>query len=375
MKMSAGKRVMIFGSYAPSLINFRGPLISAIVERGHTVIAVAPAISSEMAAAINALGAVPQELHVANQSLNPAAMVRAGTELRRLIRLHRPDVLISYTIKPVVLGAIAAAMEQVPRIISLITGAGYAFTGGREPKRLISRLFATQLYRLALTRSDCVVFQNRDDEELFRRTGMIRGDQNVCRINGSGVDTGHFAPVPLPSRPSFLMISRLLKDKGIREFAAAAERLKAKHANVPIHLVGYLDASPDSISEAELGQICASGVHFHGHLADVRPAIAACSVYVLPSFREGTPRTVLEAMAMGRAIITTDAPGCRETVKDGVNGFLVPPRDTQALYNAMEKFVSEPALAARMGKESLRIAKAKYDVHRVNRHLMRIAGL
>jgi glycosyltransferase involved in cell wall biosynthesis len=366
---------MIFGSYAPSLINFRGPLISAIVARGHKVIAVAPDIGSSTAAAIRSLGAEPRELEITNQSLNPLAMIQAIRELRRLIRAERPDVLLCYTIKPVVVGAIAGRMERVPKIMSLITGAGYAFTGGRELKRIISRVAATRLYRAALRRSDSIVFQNRDDEQLFRDRQMISPQQKICRINGSGVDLHYFARAPMPSGISFLMISRLLRDKGIREFAAAAKRVKSDHPEVPIHLVGYIDGSPDSISESELQTIRDSGVEFHGPAADVRPAMAACSVYVLPSYREGTPRTVLEAMAMGRAIITTDAPGCRETVQEGVNGLMIPPRDADALYRAMMRFIAEPALAKRMGEQSRKIAESKYDVDLVNADLLEIAEL
>lgn len=373
--MSTAKTIVIFGSYAPSLVNFRGALISEMAKRSHRVVTVAPQITPSTAEAIRKLGGEPHELYVSNQSLNPFGMLRTMRALRRLLSARCPEVFIAYTIKPVVLGAIAAKAEGVPKVISLITGAGYAFTGGREPRRTVSRIVATQLYRFALRRSDWVVFQNQDDEAMFREAGMISDGQDVLRVNGSGVDVQHFGMTPQPAVPSFLMISRLLKDKGVREFTAAAKRLKAEHPQVAIHLVGYIDSSPDSISEAELEIIRNSGIHFHGRLDDVRPAIAACSVYVLPSYREGSPRSVLEAMAMGRAIITTDAPGCRETVTREVNGLLVPPRDAEALYRAMLRFVAEPELAARMGKVSRTIAEAKFDVHRVNADLLRVADL
>ena len=374
--MSGAKKVLVFGSYAPSLINFRGPLIAAMCARGHDVLAVGGDMDAKTSAAIRKLGAQPQELQITNQSLNPFEMLRGLREVRRLLRLHRPDVLLTYTIKPVILGGIAGPAEGVPTIISMITGAGYAFAGGFDPKRFVARAAATALYRIALRRSNWVVFQNPDDEAFFREQGMIAPGQRVCRINGSGVDLEHFQLTPLPPEPSFLMVSRLLKGKGIREFGAAAARLKREYPDVPVHLVGYIDSSPDSISEAELQQLVGSGVQFHGRLDDVRPAIAGCSVYVLPScYREGTPRSVLEAMAMGRAIITTDAPGCRETVEDGVNGFLVPPRNSDELYEAMIRFVRKPEIAARMGEQSRRIAESKFDVDHVNAVLLRISKL
>jgi glycosyltransferase involved in cell wall biosynthesis len=374
--MRGGKKVMILGSYAPSLVNFRGPLIAAIASRGHEVVAVGGEMDPSTASAIRKLGGQPKALRITNHSLNPLEMLRSFRELRELIRHDPPDVLIAYTIKPVVLGALAGSAEGVTKIISMITGAGYAFADGFEPRRLISRIGATRLYKAALRRSDWVVFQNPDDEALFRKLRLIGPDQKVCLINGSGVDLAHFAVADQPAAPSFLMVSRLLKGKGIREFGAAAKRLKRDYPDVPVRLVGYIDGTPDSISESELQQIRDGGVEFVGRLSDVRPALANCSVYVLPScYREGTPRSVLEAMAMGRAIITTDAPGCRETVRHEVNGLLIERRNADALYRAMVRFVENPQLAERMGKESRKLVESKYDVDRVNDDLLRIAEL
>jgi glycosyltransferase involved in cell wall biosynthesis len=232
------------------------------------------------------------------------------------------------------------------------------------------------LYRAAFARSDIVIFQNPDDERDFRRLRMIPAGRRTAVVNGSGVDLAHFAPVALPAETSFLMIARLVKDKGIHEFAKAAKRLKAAHPEIAITLVGPFDPSPDSLGPDELEDLIGCGINYRGSLSDVRPAIADCSVYVLPSaYREGTPRSVLEAMAMGRAIITTDMPGCRETVIEGKNGFLVPPRDADSLFAAMMRFVEQPGLAREMGAESLKIAKAKYDVREVNAAVLRHAGL
>lgn len=374
--MAASKTVLVFGSDGSYLVNFRGRLMAAMVDRGYRVVAVAPGLDERLSGEIRKFGAEPHEIQISNQSFDALEMFRAFRKLRRLIRECRPNVVIAYTIKPVVIGALAASAEGVPKIISLITGAGYAFSSGAGAKRLLARAAAKSLYRLALPRSSCVVFQNSDDEILFRELGLITAEQATARTNGSGVDLKQFKSVPLPKKTSFLMISRLLKTKGIMEFAAAAERLLAEHPEASVDLVGYVDSSPDSVTEAELREIERCGVRFHGRLNDVRPAIADCSVYVLPSaYREGTPRSILEAMAMGRAIITTDAPGCRETVDHEVNGLLVAPRDSDALYRAMARFVADPGLAVRMGKESRRIAEAKYDVNLVNAELLRIADL
>jgi len=167
-----------------------------------------------------------------------------------------------------------------------------------------------------------------------------------------------------------------LGDKGVREYAQAAQRTRALYPQSRFSLVGWLDENPDAIAQTELDAWVQAGtLDFLGRLSDVRPAIEACSVYVLPSYREGTPRTVLEAMAMGRAIITTDAPGCRETVVDGDNGFLVPVRSVDALANAMARFIIDPTLAARMGQRSRQLAVDKYDVHKVNAVMLKEMGL
>ena len=374
--MSSGKKILIVGSFAPSLINFRGALIAAMIDCGHSVAAAAPVMDDATAASLRDLGAEPREISLSNVSLNPLALLKAVRDMRALIREVRPDVLISYTIKPVIVGALAGKAERIGTVVSLITGAGYAFTAGREPRRLISRAAAYFLYRSALKRSDLVIFQNPDDEQFFRRSGMVPPGHRTHVLNGSGVDLTHFSSAAVPDEASFLMIARLVKDKGVREFAEAARRLKSQHPATRITLAGPLDPSPDSLRAGELDELVRSGIDYKGALIDVRPAISDCSVYVLPSaYGEGTPRSVLEAMAMGRAIITTDMPGCRETVTDGENGYLIPARDADSLYWAMLRFVEDPSLAARMGRASRKLAETKYDVKEVNQNFLRYAGL
>lgn len=372
---STGPVVVILGSYAPSLINFRGPLIQSLVERGARVIAMAPAIDAVTAGRITALGAEPRTLDLVNSSLNPLKALKTIVELTGVFREIRPDALIAYTIKPVTLGALAAHRAGIGKITALITGLGFAFTGGLEPRRIISNIAGTTLYRLALARCGAVIFQNADDRDEFLRRGILGRRANITVVNGSGVDVARFALAPLPPSPGFLMISRLLKDKGVREYGAAAVALKARHPEIKFRLAGYFDPSPDSIGRAELDAMIAGGVEYLGHQDDVRIALGEASVYVLPSYREGTPRSVLEAMAMGRAIITTDAPGCRQTVADGRSGLLVPPRDGAALETAMESLILAPDRIAPMGAAARARAEAVYDVHQVNAEIIDAAGL
>ena len=276
------------------------------------------------------------------------------------------------------LGGLAARLARVPRFYALITGLGYAFTGKAKGKRAVIQALANGLYRTSLKGASGVIFQNPDDAAEFRDRGLIPAHLTPVVVNGSGVDLARFSVAPLPDGPcSFVMIARLLGDKGVREYAAAAQALRARGSEAVVHLVGGPDANADSITEAEAQAWHDDGrLIWHGRLDDVRPAIAAAHVVVLPSYyREGTPRTVLEGMAMGRAIITTDAPGCRETVIDGETGILIPPRDAAALAMAMEELASDPERTARFGAASHAYAARRYDVHMVNAAMRQAMGL
>lgn len=346
-----------------------------MVAAGHRVVAAAPFEDPADEAAVRALGAEPRGIALQRHSMNPLANLAYAADLKRLIQDVRPDVFLAYTAKPVVWGAPAARAAGVPLVAALITGLGYAFTEGGEVKRRAARAALSALYRRALRRCDQVIFQNPDDLSAFRRLGILAKGAEAAVVNGSGIDLARFSPTPVPAEPRFLMVARLLKDKGVREYGQAAVTLKQRYPHVAFRLAGWREEAPDSVSQAELDSWIAGGVEFLGRLEDVRPAMAECSCYVLPSYREGTPRTVLEAMAMQRAVITTDAPGCRETVTPGENGFLVPPRDTKALEQAMERVIAQPGILQGMGASSRRLAEGKYDVHAVNREMMRLLQL
>lgn len=366
----ARQRVLVFGSYGPSLEVFRGALISTLVDRGCEVHVIAAAITPELEAKLRRRGAIVHKIELRRGSLDALRLLMEILATRRQIRAIDPDVIIAYTIKPIVMAAAAGGRA---RLLALVTGLGFAFTEGSGTSRRVARIGAAVLYNIALRRAQTVVFQNADDLETFRSEGILPAKSQVALIAGSGVELDRFCPAPLPAGPRFLMAARLLGDKGIREFAIASARLLQVRPAVSVTLAGFFDASADSIERDELDRMIAAGIEYLGHLDDIRPAIVACGIYVLPSYREGTPRSVLEAMAMGRAIITSDAPGCRETVVHGENGLLVPPRDADALFAAMLALADDEVLVARMGDASRRLAERKFDVHAVNAEILRLA--
>ncbi|WP_038053319.1 glycosyltransferase family 4 protein [Thermomonas fusca] len=369
-------RVLLIASFAESVTKFRGPLIQAIRSSGASVDIAGPGVGTlpELRDAMGGLGVGFHDLPLRRTGTNPFADINLFLSILRLIRRRSPTATLPYTIKPVIYGTLAAWIARVPGRYALISGLGYAFTGSRGG--VLTKL-VHGLYRFALSKTHKVFFQNPDDERLFRKLGILPESVPSVVVSGSGVDVGCYAFQPIAGQArQFLMIARLLGDKGVREFTAAARRIKTSVPGVRFQLVGWIDSNPDAIPQAELDAWIAEGaIEFLGKLDDVRPAIAASTVYVLPSYREGTPRTVLEAMAMGRPIITTDAPGCRETVIDGENGFLVPVKSVDALVEAMLKFIGDPTLAPRMGRRSREIAEEKYDVHKVNAVMLREMGI
>lgn len=378
-------KFLIIASYLPSILKFRGPLIEALKNKGFEIHIAVPELYSHLdeAKALNGLGYTLHDIPMQRTGTNPLNDAKTLSALYFLIKKVRPSHVLGYTIKPVIYGTLAAWAARVPYRYALITGLGYAFQQVEETdNRSKLQKLIHELYKQALSGATKVFFQNPDDLNLFKQLKLITSSTLTAVVNGSGVDISEYVVVPFPMKADntpelkFLLIARLLGDKGVREYAKAAKLIKDKYPKVKFDLVGWIDDNPDSIEQKELDQWIDEGIiNFWGKLADVKPAIAASSIYVLPSYREGTPRTVLEAMAMGRPIISTDAPGCRETVTNEVNGFLVPVKSVDRLVEAMQKFILDPSLIEMMGKASRQIAENKFDVHAVNNFMLEEMGL
>src|SRR5690625_994086 len=342
-----------------------------MVRRGHQVLAFAPNHDANTRARLWELGVEAVDWSMDRVGTNPFRDLVSIARLTRLLRHHRPDLCFGYCIKPVIYGTLAAWMAGIPRRYGLIAGLGYAFTmdnGGW--RRRLTRHVISSLGRVAAARIDRMMFQNSDDLAEFIGRGITPRNKAVL-IGATGIDLEDWPELPLPDGPvTFILVARLLRDKGIDEYITAARALRADNMKARFLLLGGLDDNPAAITQAEVGAWVEEGlIEWPGHVA-VHPWLAQAHVFVLPSYREGVPRSTQEAMAAGRPVITTDAPGCRETVVEGVNGFLVPPRDSDALAAAMHRFIEQPQLIGRMGQESRRLAEERFDVHLQNRKML-----
>ncbi len=346
--------------------NFRGDLIKKIISCGYQVVVTGP--NRDNVEKIEELGARFVEIPMNKNGVNPVHDIKYLLALKKLFKKEKPDVTLGYTSKPVIYGSIAARLAKVPHIAAMVTGAGYAFTA-KSVKAKAIKFIMSCLYKTAFLCAKIVIFQNGDDKEQFIKEKLVKGSKTVV-VNGSGVNTEKFAVSPFPERTTFFMLSRVMYSKGIREYLKACEIVKEKHPEVRCMLLGACEGIQDSLSPEELKTYIDRGVIEHfGETDTVADYYKQCSVYVLPSYREGTPRTVLEAMAMGRPIITTNAPGCRETVIDGKTGFLVPVKDAEAVAEKMLEFINNPELIETMGKESLAYCVEKFDVNKVNKDM------
>lgn len=366
------KRVAVMGAYPESLVSFRAPLIQMIQRHGVEVSAAAGEPLGPVRKALETRNVKCTSIRLQRTGINPFYDLLTFFDFYRFLRKTRPDIALSYTAKPIVYGLLAARFAGVKCRFALIEGLGFAFSGETLKHRCLVNVLRI-LYRIGLSGCSSVFFLNPDDQKYFEEHGLLSAGTRSAHIDGIGIDLQRFSPFPIPEVPSFLMVGRLLKDKGVIEYVEAAKNLKARYPSVRFRLAGGFDANPSGISKDILNEWISQGsIEYLGHLSDTRSAYADCSVFVLPSYREGMPVAVMEAMACGRPIVTTSVAGCKETVINGVNGFVVPPRNISELISAMEKFILRPSISIILGEESRRIAESRFDQNKVNERIMKI---
>ncbi len=353
------RTVVISANAAWNLLNFRSRLIRALVADGYDVVGAAPS-DAEAEAALAEIGCRFRSVAIDSKGVSPWHDLRTTAVFDRVFAGERPFAYLGYTVKPNVYGSLAAARRGVPTINN-VSGLGTAFIEQSWLTPVVE-----QLYRAGLKRSRVVFFQNEDDATLFTERRLVRADQ-VRMLPGSGVDLARFMPVAPRHETGdlvFLMIARVLRDKGVVEFVDAARACRAKDPTMRFRILGFLGAeNRTAIPRAQVDQWVAEGtIEYLGAASDVRPHIAAADCVVLPSYREGTSRVLLEAAAMARPLVATDVPGCREVVDEGVNGFLCKARDSDDLARAMEKIAAiGPAGRAAMGKAGRQKVVCEFD--------------
>lgn len=381
-------KFMLVATSLVSITNFRGKLLDLLQNQGHTISIILPKEFSHNDEIISFYekGYSIHFIPLVRASISPLSDLKSLYHLCKIMKKEQPDFILSYTIKPVIYGSIAAKIAGVKNIYSLITGLGYAFISLEHANHKVTNLqkVVFSLYKMALFCSNKVIFQNSDDAELFEKMNLVNS-KKINIVNGSGVDLSHYnydltiLEEYAPEQPiKFLMLGRIIGDKGIREYIAAATELKKKYgAKVIFQLGGGLDTNPTAIQQKELDEWVSTGViEYLGKLQDVRPTITNSHVFILPSYREGTSRSILEAMSIGRPIVTTNVAGCRQLVEVGRNGYLAEAKSVQSLVDAIEKMINLSSNELiQMGTYSRKIVEDKYDVHKVNEHMLTIMDI
>ena len=354
----AGLTVAVVVNTSWNIYNFRGGLLRTLSERGARVIAIAPEddFSGRLETELGATFVPIKKL--SRKGTNPLEDFRLVLELSRIYRRYHVDAVLHYTIKPVIYGSLAARLVGVKNI-STLTGLGYAFLSTGIVNRVVKRL-----YRRALRSAYWTYFQNRDDRQLFLDTGLVSAERSGV-VPGSGIDTERFAPSDESAESTnFLFIGRLLYDKGVMEFHDAARSLRRLYPEVTFHVVGGLDdGNPSGVPSSMVKLWEDSGdIVYHGQVADTRPYIAKATAVVLPSYREGLPRVMLEGMSMGKPLVASDVPGCRDTIEDGHNGYLVTVQDAVSLAGGMEKIIHSSAEERqRLGDNGRQLALTRFS--------------
>lgn len=366
--MSPARRLLFVVNNPAFFMSHRVPVALAAQRAGydvHVATMDGPAVAD-----IEALGMTHHVVPMTRSGKHPLQELGTLLSLLRLFRRLRPQVVHLVTIKPVLYGGIAARLARVPGMVAAISGLGFVFLSNSLKMRLV-RAVVARLYRLALGhRNSRVIFQNASDRDLLQSLGAVR-DEQVVLIRGAGVDLDQYRALPEPPAPPVVvtMVARLLRDKGVREFVQAARLLRERGVDVSMQLVGGVDAgNPASATPAEVQAWQREGcVQALGERSDVPQLYAASHIAVLPSYREGLPKSLIEAAACARAVVTTDVPGCRDAIDSGKTGLLVPVRDPQALADAIARLADDQALRQAMGTAGRALAEREFNIERVAR--------
>ncbi|WML46678.1 glycosyltransferase family 4 protein [Neobacillus sp. PS3-34] len=362
-------RILIVSHHSGSLINFRGDLLRKIISLGHEVIAIAP--DSKVKPELDKMNIKLEIAEIDKQGLGILQNVRYLMRIISVIKKYKIDLVFGYTVKPIVFGSLASLLTRTKNFYAMVEGLGGVFTEPFTNKKLLLQFIIKRLYALSFKVSKKVFLLNQDDLKDLTKMNLLE-ERKAVVIPGIGVDLEKYKRATLPKKPIFLIIARLVYSKGVIDYCEAAKIIKKTYPDVQFNILGGFDNKEDTIPKKIFqAYVDQKTVCYLGEASDVRPHIENSSVFVLPSYyREGLPRSIVESMAMGRPIITTDNVGCRDTVINGENGYLVPTHNPNLLAEKMELLIKDSELRENMGSKSWEICKQKYDGNMINNILV-----
>ncbi|MBC3996974.1 glycosyltransferase family 4 protein [Morganella morganii] len=368
-------KIALIGTTAISQLNFRKELIKKLVSSGHDVFCFSIDYSELTRKKITELGAIPVDYQLSRSGINPFSDIVNTIKLYFILKQLNLDLVLSYFSKPAIFGSLAAKLAKVPQRYAMLEGLGYCFTeqpDGLPLRKKFIKSIQIMLYKISFSTINGLILLNKNDHADLVEKYKINVDTFIWGGIGLNLDDFIRTDISINDRISFLFIGRLLKEKGIYEFINAASKIKQIYPEVEFIVLGDIDkANPSSLTEIELKSLINHHIiTYPGFVKNIQEWISKSNVFVLPSYREGLPRSTQEAMAMGLAIITTDVPGCRDTVIDGLNGLIIQPWSSQDLYNKMVYLINNPDLINQMGKESYSLARNNYDQNKTNKELL-----
>ena len=369
--------ILILCSLDQSLISFRLDMIKSFIANGYKVFAGAPNFQDNTSQTLSDLGVVTVEFPLQRTGLNPWNDLLSVLKIRNIIIKNEIDLLFPYTIKPVIYGSLAGRFTNTP-VISLITGLGFTFSKSSIKARVLQKVTEV-LYKIALSKNNAIIFQNSDDVALFREKGILNKNQNTHIVDGSGI---HLERYPfrennkVSDKIIFVFVARLIREKGADLFMDAAQKLKTEFPKAEFHIIGNIDNSPSSISPNRLSELNERKIiTYHGFKKNVENYLTNSDVFVLPTYyREGIPRSILEALSIGMPIITTNTPGCKETVLRNENGILIEPKQLNELIMGIRFFLENPASIGPMGNRSRKLAEERFNVDIINDMILKIVN-
>lgn len=369
--------ILILCSLDQSLISFRLDMIKSFIANGYKVFAGAPNFQDNTSQTLSDLGVVNVEFPLQRTGLNPWKDLLSVLKIRNIIIKNEIDLLFPYTIKPVIYGSLAGRFTNTP-VISLITGLGFTFSKSSIKARVLQKVTEV-LYKIALSKNNAIIFQNSDDVALFREKGILNKNQNTHIVDGSGI---HLERYPfrennkVSDKIIFVFVARLIREKGADLFMDAAQKLKTEFPKAEFHIIGNIDNSPSSINPNRLSELNERKIiTYHGFKKNVANYLTNSDVFVLPTYyREGIPRSILEALSIGMPVITTNTPGCKETVLRNENGILIEPKQLNELILGIRFFLENPASIGPMGNRSRKLAVERFNVDIINDMILKIVN-